>query len=272
MSLLLCRREPVSQPYYIEVLGIHIYSSQELCYVMYHHPLLVMEEFIDESLLTFIRQELDMGFVAGRMEKLLEAGSRAEEICYLFLTECDYYTERELLKFKNTAAAYRAMEPAAYEKARADYYFERRQYGRAASRYEKLLEQAGERETPPDDAFLAKVHNNLGAAYAQMFQFRRAFAAYDEAYKLGKSPEVLKRIYFLTRFSEELDVKEGYRALFREELRTEWDKEAAQARMDAEQAEEVRKLRTLFKKESQRRMEEAGAMVNRWKQEYRSMV
>ena len=50
MSLLLCRREKVKHPFYIEVLGIHIYSSQELCYVIYHHPLLVMNDFVDASL------------------------------------------------------------------------------------------------------------------------------------------------------------------------------------------------------------------------------
>ena len=35
MSLILCRQEPVKHPYYIDVLGIHIHSSQELCYIVY---------------------------------------------------------------------------------------------------------------------------------------------------------------------------------------------------------------------------------------------
>ena len=42
MSLILCRQEPVKIPLYIEDLGIHIYSSQELCYVIYNNPLLVL--------------------------------------------------------------------------------------------------------------------------------------------------------------------------------------------------------------------------------------
>ena len=37
MSLLLCRQEQVEHPYFIEELGIHLYSSQELCYVIYNH-------------------------------------------------------------------------------------------------------------------------------------------------------------------------------------------------------------------------------------------
>ena len=72
MSLLLCRRERVKHPFYIEVLGIHIYSSQELCYVIYHHPLLVMNDFADASLFSFIKNELGLGFLAGRMEKLIK--------------------------------------------------------------------------------------------------------------------------------------------------------------------------------------------------------
>ena len=39
MSLILCRQEPVTVPLYIEDLGIHLYSSQELCYVIYNNPL-----------------------------------------------------------------------------------------------------------------------------------------------------------------------------------------------------------------------------------------
>ena len=103
MSLLLCRREKVKHPFYIEVLGIHIYSSQELCYVIYHHPLLVMNDFVDASLFFFVKNELGLGFLAGRMEKLVEAGGRPEEALYLFLSECDYYTEKEIQKFKHPA-------------------------------------------------------------------------------------------------------------------------------------------------------------------------
>ena len=34
MSLLLCRQESVTNPYYIEPMGIRIWSSQELSYVI----------------------------------------------------------------------------------------------------------------------------------------------------------------------------------------------------------------------------------------------
>ena len=115
MSLILCRHEPVKHPYYIDVLGIHIHSSQELCYVIYNHPILVMDDFIDELLIEFIRRDLDMDYLAGRMEKLLETGSRHEDVLFLFLSECDYYNDKEIQKYKTTVAALRALHPAEYE-------------------------------------------------------------------------------------------------------------------------------------------------------------
>ena len=75
-------------------------------------------------------------------------------------------------------ASYRKMPAGEYEKARADYMFGKRQYGRAAVRYEEVLEgleDAGEagRDSREKEAFRAKLYNNLGAAYAQMFQFHK---------------------------------------------------------------------------------------------------
>lgn len=115
MSLILCRQEPVKHPYYIDVLGIHIHSSQELCYIVYNHPVLVMDDFLDDLLVDFIRKDLDMDYLAGRMEKLVETGTRPEEVLALFLSECDYYSDKEIQKFKQTTAALRALHPAQYE-------------------------------------------------------------------------------------------------------------------------------------------------------------
>ena len=272
MSLLLCRQEPVNNPYYIEVLDIHIYSSQELCYVIFNHPLLVMEEFVDNSLLDFIRRELDLPALAERMEKLMETGSRPEDVLTLFLLENDYYTEKEIMQFKAAAASYRKLPAGEYEKARADYLFEKRQYGRAAARYEKVLEELKEESREEQEAFRARIYNNLGAAYAQMFQFHKALAAYEKSYELREEKDVLKRIYFLSRFAPELEIKKIYRSQTGGEERKLWDQEADQAALDGEQAEEVRALRNLFKKDPVKRMNGAVSLVNRWRKEYRKMV
>ena len=74
MSLILCRQEPVRHPFYVERLGIHIASSQELCYVLYQNPLLVLDGFVDDRLIEFIRSELGLSFLAGKLEAWQRSG------------------------------------------------------------------------------------------------------------------------------------------------------------------------------------------------------
>lgn len=270
MSLLLCRPEPVKHPYYIEILGIHIYSSQELCYVIYNHPLLVMEDFVDESLLTFIRDELDMAYLADKLQVLLGGGRDKDDLLFLILSECDYYTEQQQNKFRQTVAGLRKLHPAQYAKARADDLFGKKQYGKAALRYERLLEYPKDKVV--DDGFLAGIYHNLGAAYAQMFQFDRAFKALDKAYNMNKGIDTLKQIYFLTVLEPDLPVGERYHALFTRELAGAWDQEMETARQNALVNEDVVRLWELFKKDPVKRAEGASKLIKQWKQEYRVMI
>ena len=92
MSLILCRHEPVKHPFYIERLGIHISSSQELCYVIYQNPLLVLDGFVDERLIGFIREELGLTFLAGKLEAWIRSEESLDELPIVILQECYYYT------------------------------------------------------------------------------------------------------------------------------------------------------------------------------------
>ena len=85
MSLILCRQEPVRHPFYIERLGIHIASSQELCYVIYQNPLLVLDGFVDDRLIEFIRSELGLSFLAGKLEAWQRSGESQDELPIVIL-------------------------------------------------------------------------------------------------------------------------------------------------------------------------------------------
>ena len=123
MSLILCRQEPVTVPLYIEDLGIHLYSSQELCYVIYNNPLLVLEGFIDKRLTEFLRSELRMPFLAERVEKWMDSHGATEEILYLILKECNYYTPKEQAAYRQTVNGLKKLSEEEYEKRRADYFY-----------------------------------------------------------------------------------------------------------------------------------------------------
>lgn len=95
MSVILCRRERVSHPFFIESLGIRVGSSQELCYAFYHHPLLLIDDLMGQDLMDFIREELGMGATAGRMEKWIRSGENPDDALIMFMQDCDYYSSLE---------------------------------------------------------------------------------------------------------------------------------------------------------------------------------
>ena len=123
MSLLLCRQEHVKRPYFVEAMGVHLYSSQELSYVIFNHPLLVLDDFIDERLLTFLREELNQGFLALKLERWMKNGDNPDEALLIILQECDYYSMSEVGRFRQMAAALRKKHPADFKRMKADELF-----------------------------------------------------------------------------------------------------------------------------------------------------
>ncbi len=270
MSMILCRKEKVSHPFFIENLGIHVYTSQELCYAIYNHPLIALDGFIDRNLVDFIRTELDMGYAALKLERWMKSGENPDELIFLFLQECNYYSSQEIGRLRQKVAALRKLPPLEYAKAKADYLFGFRQYGRAIAGYEKILESFLAQKA--DDAFLGKIYNNLGACYARIFQFDKALAAYDRAYGKLKDPAVLERIYHLSLLSPDVTLKERYQSIVTEELKAAWDEDFAKAGEEADHSPELEALETLFRRDPVKRAEGARQMLETWKQEYRGMA
>lgn len=270
MSLILCRKEPVKAPFYFEGLGIRLYSSQELCYAIYNNPLLVMDGFVDKNLISFIRDELDMAFLAGKLEKWQQSGEDGDELLVVILQDCDYYNAAEVSRFKQRLASYRRMGTADFLKARADFLFSMKQYGKAISEYNRIL------ELPPggkvNEAYLSKVYNNLGASYARLFMTAKACHAYEKSFELVKNEAVLKRICYLLQWNPAMELSGQLKALMTEELKRQCEKDKENAEDAAERAESLMRLDYLFQKDPIKRMAGAGELVQKWKTEYRNIM
>ena len=128
------------------------------------------------------------------------------------------------------------------------------------------------KESSADDVFYAKIYNNLGAAYARLFSMEKAYQAYQKSFDLAKSGDVLKRIYYLSKWNPNLVLKDRFRTLITEDVKTGWDEEMKNAEEAAEKAESLEKLEELFLKDPIKRMKGAADMVKSWKGEYRNMI
>lgn len=270
MSLMLCRQETVTSPYFIEELGVHIYSSQELCYVIYNHPLLVMEDFVNDRLLAFLRTELRMPFLAERIAKWISGRGASDELLFLILQDCAYYSQQEQARYRQEVMALRKLPADEYEKRRADYLYGLGLYGQAISMYERILESAREKELSSE--FRARLWNNIAACYSKLFCYQKAMNAYDCAWNEKPDREYLKRMYFLTLMQPELAMKEKYQAMLGKEDTEGWEKEAGESFEAVRQEEAVAELSRLFEKDPIKRISGAGEVLNGWKLAYRKMI
>lgn len=270
MSLILCRQEPVKRPFYFENLGLRIFSSQELCYVIYHNPLLVMEGFIDDVLFEFIRDDLDMAFFASKLEKWQKSGEEEDELLAMILHECDYYSALEVNRFRQKMTEYRKMSQSELWKEKADFLFSKKQYGKSVSIYLKILDLPKvERGT---DGFTAKIYNNLGAAYARLFLMEKACHAYQKSYDLVKNEEVIKKICHLSEWNSTVVPGERFQTFITDELLEKCHEEREKAEEIAGEAESLLELDKLFQKDPIKRLQGAGELVLKWKKEYRNIM
>ncbi len=267
MSLLLCRPENVRHPFYVEPLGIHLYSSQELSYVIFNHPLLVMDDFVNDALLGFLREELNQGFLALRIDRYLKGGGSTDEALVMILSECDYYSNAEVGKYRQLLANFRRKHPADYGKIKADELFSMGQYGKAASIYAGLTEYP--KDNFVDEEFLARVWNNLGTCYARMFKMDLAMDAYEKAYDSTGQESVLKMMVIISKTDPNTPLKVGYQAQVTQEMDAECEERIAKAKLMASRDDRIKELEAMFDRDSVRRRAGEQEQITAWKEEYR---
>ncbi len=267
MSLLLCRQENVRHPYYMENLGIHLYSSQELSYVIFNYPLLVMEDFVDDNLLNFLREELNQGFLALKIERFLKNGGSTDEVLAMILSEGDYYSSAEIGRFRQLLSNFRSKHPADYGKTKADELFSMRQYGKAAAIYAELTEYP--KDTFVSDLFIGKVWNNLGACYARMFRTGQAMEAFEKAWQRTGQKSSLEMMVILSKLDNGQRLSDQVKALVDEETEMSCQKRIDAAREAAAKHAKMMELEALFEKDSLKRRVGEETLIGAWRQEYR---
>ncbi len=270
MSLLLCRQEQVSNPYYVEELGVHLYSSQELCYVIYNYPLLVMDDFFDELLIGFIRTELAMPFLAEKITKLKDEHGTTDEILFQILADVAYYSPREQAAYRQKVMALRRLSPAEYQKEKAGYFYEIGLCGRALAIYGKILDD--DRDIKLASDFRAGIKNNMAACCAKLFDYSGAMREYDAAYCEDEKEEYLKRMYFLKKQKPELAMNERYENKITDEMIQAWDQEYDSLVDETKDDVRLDEISAIFEKDPIKRMSQAGELLRSWKEKYRQMA
>ncbi len=244
-NVILCNGKYAHTPYFLPEENIHIYSIEELCYFLYKNAFLIQEDFFSEALLEWISEELDLAEWAKQL-KILKG--KEEEILrsmeFLFQAS-GYYGEEEVNHIRRTLKDSNHLSVFERKKIRADAYYKRRRYLKAASEYEQLLKETTEDQVK----FRAKLYHNLGVCAAGMFLYEKAADYFLQAFHTYPNTEsyvqFLAALKFCSSQQEYLEYLSGHPESYEDSLEVErrltnideqWEKtpfhEVLQNRMD----------------------------------------
>ena len=186
-ELLFCHAPIAALPYYIEELGINIYSMEELCYFIAGNVFLLDDSFMNEELCTWIEKQMGAYKLAENLRNVIHARRRLSVFVDLILEDTCYYSKAEIDNIVSVLEQLEQKTGFECSKMRADQLMEKEKYLAAIYAYRKLLESEEAKET---DALLkGNVWHNLGTAYARLFLFGEAAACYENASELHQTYE-----------------------------------------------------------------------------------
>ncbi len=191
MSYDLCLLKQAEKPYYIENIRTGIYSLEELCFYLYNNICLIDESIINEGLCDWIRDELKLGKLYRQLYDQLEKKEGAAFFVLPIFREAGYLTPQEMREFQEQLAKLEVQSEDMKQKLRADYLVKEKMYARAIGEYRQIMNRRNPGKLGTQ--FYAAVLNNMGAAYAGLFQFERAADCFWESYGLMQTKETFRK-------------------------------------------------------------------------------
>lgn len=190
-DMILCTMH-TEKPFYIKEINKNIYSIEELSYYLYNYLYLIDEQFFSDTLIDYIENELkDTNIASGLRKIIANNGMIGEKISFL-IKNAGYYSEKEAEKLEHHLVMLSSKTAAERIKAKADILMDTEKYNMAINYYNSILNKAINNDLP--ERFYGDVYNNLGVAYARLFEYEQAATAFRCAYRLNNSPESLESI------------------------------------------------------------------------------
>ena len=186
--MIYCQGAIATNGYYVAQLNTTIYSIEELAYLCAHKGYRLDSDFVCKELVNWVLEECDCEELAYRLQAILrEKGDKTAFVeAILRFSACVKETEIEHI-LQDIAAG---LNLSGYERKKldADNAFYQRQYAKAATLYEALIEILPVSE----EELLANAYYNLAVTKAQMFLYAEAMEAFEASYQILATEDTLR--------------------------------------------------------------------------------
>lgn len=222
--MILCKGIVAAEPYRMPFTGEKIYSLEELCYYLYHNIYSITEDFFQQSLAAWLKEQAEHPVLAKKMENMIQAGENLKDLVVTLLCGCDYYKEEEIRGLVEVMDGIANLPIYKKKKIKADNYLRAGCYGKSLSEYRKLLRGSFAVNFTTEE--YGDILHNQGIAHFYTSSFADAMRDFKEAFARNNKRESWEHYLWIL-------LMEG-----REE---DFQAETARAGWSDEEKEEVRK-------------------------------
>lgn len=187
----LCRTARARHPYYIESIGLNLYSIEELCYYLSENVYLIDESIVNQKLCDWLGEELGLQRLSKILSRSVEKNDDLINFILPIFQECGYLKEPQLRLFKEQLHDIQIEPQDTRRKMKADYLVNYGMYVSAIAEYEKILENRSPGRLGIH--FYASVLEGMAGAYARMFRFEEAAQCLWQSYQALKSKKVYEK-------------------------------------------------------------------------------
>lgn len=274
-KVILCEARQAVVPYTFMNTKVEVYSYEELCFYIYNNAVLLNPEQFQGRLVQWIKTELGMEGLAGKLMELLAGDSSFIEILVAILSAGSYYETAEIRQFIDKQELVTLLPAEEKTKLRADSFLMYKRVLKAISLYDGILRQE---ETIEDKKFLGDVYHNKGVALAKNMELAKAKLCFLEAYERNKKKPSLEAYIMIRLLEAPVETVQSEAETFGME-----EPDFARARMLLEDAVEdsrntavyTRYEKALYNKnhgDYEAFNQRVDMLLNQWKEEFREQV
>ncbi len=249
-SLILCHDKHATHPYEITRIHCKIFTLEELCYYLCNNLYLIDYTIMNEQLVTWLKEELEMTDLAGALYDVIRLKGSVEKFVLTILKSSKIYREPEMIRIQNVLEHLKNQKDIERQKYKGDNLLESGEIEEAILVYQAILN--AEKDESVDAKFYGKIYAGLGAAYGKLFLYQESAKMYDRAYQICADKELLKPYLYAS-----------YKYMSMEEYHILLTKNDNYMEINAQMREELEDVRRNIQAEPGREL------IEKWKRRHR---
>lgn len=200
MGRCLLSGKDAEMPYEVEELDLRLYSIEELCYYIYHHPYLIDDDFIDDHLLRFLENELEMTEEAEKIRRFYKSPSDQDATLLMLLSDVGYYSDTEVQEFQRKLVQKRKKNGPERILMKADALFQLKRYMKAIRYYRYVYFDREDGRI--SDEMRAKSADGIANSFGMLYDYEDAVKYLTYAFSEVKDDKYLKKMLFISMLSD----------------------------------------------------------------------